>query len=210
MKWARFMACALTVLPGLIAAGNVVAADAVSGEADRVVTVANFDRDLLGREIFRASNEARLQHDAAPLKPEPRLVAAADEQAAMLAIRIHGGHDNPLPNQGDPLARVVQAGLHPGMVAENAATLSARNRNAGRDYTYRELAAAIVQAWMDSPGHRANLLSPQFQYLGCSARAAFLPPDDPRVYAIQVFYTPAPGSEPPIPTMKPGDIRITH
>jgi uncharacterized protein YkwD len=210
MKLARFMACSLMVLPGLFAAVSAAASEPGHGEADRTVAVGNFDHELLAREIFRATNEARIQHGAAPLKPEPRLVKAADEQAAMLAIRIHGGHDNPLPDHGDPFARVVQAGLHPGMVGENAATMSARNRNTGRDYTYRELAAALVQAWMDSPGHRANLLSREFQYLGCSARAAYLPPGDPTVDAIQAFYTPAPSSDPPIPTMKPGDIRITH
>lgn len=216
MKLARFMMCSLALLPGLITALRAAASDPVRAEAERLVTVENFDHDLLAREIFRESNKVRIKHGVATLKPEPRLVAAADEQAAMLAIRIHSGHDNPLPDHGDPFARVMQAGLHPEVVGENAATLGARNRSTGRDYTYRELAAVIVQAWMDSPGHRVNLLSPAFQYLGCSARAAYLPTDSPTVYAIQVFYTPAPGSEPPIfpmkpiPPMKPGATSIMH
>jgi uncharacterized protein YkwD len=173
------------------------------------VEVENFDADLLAREIFRRTNEVRVASGVAPLKPEPRLAAAADGQAAMLALRIHSGHDNPLTNQGDASARVEQAGLSAGVVAENLATLGARNRESGRPYTYRELAVVIVQAWMDSPGHRANLLDPALHYLGCGTRAVWLL-GHPTVYAVQDFYTPAPSSEPLPPSVSPGAAHLTR
>ena len=164
--------------------------------SDRIIEVANFDSDLLAREIFRMSNEVRVKQGLDPLKPNAKLTAAGAGQAGMLALRIHSGHDNPLANHGDPYARILQEGLPAGFVGENAATLSARNRETSHNYTYAEMAAITVQAWMDSPGHRANLLNPAFRYLGCGTRAAFLLRDNPTVYSIQNFYTPAPRNEP--------------
>ena len=34
-------------------------------------------------------------------------------------------------------------------------------------YTYSEMAKSVVDSWMNSPGHRANILNPDYQYLGC-------------------------------------------
>ncbi len=179
--------------------------------ADRKVTTEDFDHALLDGEIFRETNAIRVRQGLVPFKPEPQLSAAANEQAAMQSIRIHSGHDNPLPKQGDPAERAAQAGLPAGTVAENAATLNLRNPETGGDYSYRQLAAVLVQAWMDSPGHRANLLNPSLLYLGCGTRVARLLQGQPVVYAIQNFYTPAPPpSEPPPPTIRPGATSITR
>jgi uncharacterized protein YkwD len=210
MKFARFAL-------GLLALGPVAtppparAAEAPAvAVLDRVVDADNFDHDLLAREIFRATNEVRRAQGLVALKPDARLAQAADGQAALLSIRVHSGHDSPLAHEGDPYARVEQAGLAEGTVAENAATLGVRNKAAGRDYTYRELAKVIVQAWMDSPGHRANLLNPALHFLGCGTRVARMLRDQQQVYAIQDFYTPAPRPEPPPPAIRPGATSITR
>ena len=34
-------------------------------------------------------------------------------------------------------------------------------------YSYYEFAKIVVDGWMNSPGHRANILNPEFVYLGC-------------------------------------------
>jgi uncharacterized protein YkwD len=34
-------------------------------------------------------------------------------------------------------------------------------------YTYYDYAKTVVDGWMNSPGHRANILNPDFKYLGC-------------------------------------------
>lgn len=36
-------------------------------------------------------------------------------------------------------------------------------------FTYEEFAREIVNGWMNSQGHRQNILNPQFKYLGCGA-----------------------------------------
>jgi len=34
-------------------------------------------------------------------------------------------------------------------------------------YSYCEFAKIVVDGWMNSPGHRKNILNPDFEYLGC-------------------------------------------
>lgn len=34
-------------------------------------------------------------------------------------------------------------------------------------YSYYEFAKIVVEGWMNSPGHRQNILNPDFTYLGC-------------------------------------------
>src|SRR5471032_1968570 len=131
MKLARDAVRLLGLLPALSlalpAAPNSPGPEAVT----RVVDADHFDHDLLDWEIFLATNAVRVAEGVAPVKLEPMLAVAANDQAAMLAIRIHSGHDNPLINQGDPTARVTRAGLPEGTVAENAATLNTRNPATG-------------------------------------------------------------------------------
>ncbi len=199
MQWFRPLVPFFVLFP--VAVGGMTAPDRPG--ADRLVAVADFEPALLAQEIFHASNVARAKEGLPPLSPEPRLAAAASDQAAMLAMRVHSGHRSPLLGHGDASARVQEAGLGPGVVAENAATMNAAKPDQGGDYTYAELAKAIVQAWMDSPGHRANLLNPSFHFLGCGARIAWVLRGEAVVYAIQDFYAPARVSDPPPPSIRP-------
>ena len=209
MKLGRFVLGLLALWPAVTSARDLAPAEAAAVE--RVVEAENFDHQLLARQIFRLTNGERRSRHIAELKADPHLTKAADDQAAQLSIRIHSGHDSPLARQNDPYARVEFAGLPDGTVAENAATLGIRNKDAGRNYTYLELANVVVQAWMDSAGHRANLLNPELHYLGCGTRVARLLKDQTVVYAIQDFYTPAPTPpEPPPPAIRPGGTSITR
>jgi len=199
MNWLRPLALFSVLLTAAFGGAPV----AEHAKADRVVAVADFDAALLAREIFDASNAVRLREGLAPFSPEPRLAAAASDQAATLAMRVHSGHTSPILGHGDPAARVDKAGLGPGNVAENAATMDVRKPDQSGDYTYSELAGAIVQAWMDSPGHRANLLDPALHFLGCGTRIAWMLRGEAVVYAIQDFYTPVRVNDPPPPSIRP-------
>jgi uncharacterized protein YkwD len=50
-----------------------------------------------------------------------------------------------------------------------------------------ELAAKFVQAWLDSPPHRDNLLNPNFTHLGCAVNTGTGPAAVMFVYSTQVF-----------------------
>lgn len=152
---------------------------------------------------------------AAKLKPfgaEPKLNAAAETQARLGSIMRPPSHTNPFPLVATPFDRVKHTGLNPEQVAENIASLNPLNvplnasiyttsndptpRNARtgepvRLHTYASFARAVVEAWMNSPGHRANIMEPKLHYLGCAAQPSKSLDNVDRIFAVQVFYTPA-------------------
>jgi uncharacterized protein YkwD len=186
MKWRRVIS--LLLLAAVLAPPGR-GGDA-GGPAARRIDPLDFDPALLAKEILRASNAARAQNGVRVLKPRRELDAAADDQAAMMALMLFSGHGNPLRDQRDPYSRVERRGLRPQEVGENAASVPLRDPATGRARTYAGQADAVVAAWMNSPGHRANLLKRSFRNLGCAARIALVPIGQPMVFATQVFCTP--------------------
>jgi uncharacterized protein YkwD len=163
--------------------------------ADQVMSLGNFDHGLLSRAIFWETNRERVANGVRPLAPLAALDAAADEQATYTALSLKAGHDNPIPSEQDVAARVLGQGLHAIHVGENAIMMPAQDPQGeeGRDYTYAQYAAFLVQGWMNSPGHRANMLDPRVRYLGCAARPARgFGSSDQRIFAVQVFFLPDP------------------
>jgi uncharacterized protein YkwD len=181
------------VLLAALAAGCAhTGGPAAGGPGDRLVSLATFDGELLGRAIFEESNRMRAANGARQLAPHPALAAAAGAQATWMALVFSAQHGNPAPGEHNAAERVQSAGLVGPRVGENVVMVPAQ-RPAGSphlEYTYAELGAELVRLWMSSPGHRANLLDPGFAYLGCAARAARgALPGDQRVFAAQVFCT---------------------
>jgi uncharacterized protein YkwD len=58
-------------------------------------------------------------------------------------------------------------------------------------HTYASFAARVVDDWMNSPPHRANLVNPELTSLGCAARTCLSwRGRQEQIYAVQVFFTP--------------------
>ena len=166
------------------------------GAFDKVMSVDAFDNELLSRAILYQSNVVRMAHGVPPLAPSPALDAAADEQAAYMALALQAEHDNPFPHRHTVIDRVERAGLNGTLVGENAIMMPATRlaADAGPAYTYATYAAFLVEGWMNSPDHRANLLERRFTYLGCGARLAHgFHRGDLSVFATQVFFLPFQG-----------------
>jgi uncharacterized protein YkwD len=163
-------------------------------DADRVMTAETFDAVLLSRAIFDVSNRVRVEHGLKALAHLDALDAAAEEQATYLALSHTVGHLNPFPHEHDIGERITHVGLAASHAAENAIMMPARRpAEAGaRDYTYAEFAAFLLEGWMNSPAHRANMLDPRVTFLGCATRLSHsIVRAEPTVYATQVFYRPA-------------------
>lgn len=186
--------CALLV--ALAAGCAQVAPPATNGAgapAARPVILADFDYELLGTAIFSETNRVRAANGVPRLAPLPALDAAAADQASFMALMFRTQHDNPIRGEHDVAERVRHAGLDGSRVGENVIMMPAQRPDGSPrpDYTYAELAALIVDSWMNSPPHRLNLLDPGFASLGCAARIARgVVRGDLRVFAAQVFYTP--------------------
>ncbi len=102
-------------------------------------------------QIVQLTNAFRQQNGLAPLTLNNRLTSAAQIHAQDMALQdfvSHTGADG--SSIGD---RISATGYRWSLAAENIA--------AGY-----QTAAAAVQGWIDSPGHRANLLDPQLTEIG--------------------------------------------
>jgi uncharacterized protein YkwD len=110
---------------------------------------------------FKATNERRADHGRAQLSRGDCLQRYARQQATRMANQRRMYHQSLRP--------ILRAcGMR--MVGENVA------------YGYPN-GRAVVRGWMNSPGHRANILKREYRRMGLAARKG----SDGRWYACQVF-----------------------
>lgn len=181
---------------------------------DAPINPEKFDRALLERAIFHESNRVRAELGLRAFLAEPLVDKAAQLEAEVGRASQPPSHTNPFPLIGTPGERVKYVGLDAARVAENIALISIYDTGRGRDVgivtregrkhfvnphtledlkpaSYRVFAATVVQAWMDSPGHRANLVSPALTYLGCAVLPTVNINGVNNLFCVQVFFTPA-------------------
>lgn len=106
--------------------------------------------------IIVATNLERVTLGIAPLKENSALRAAAEAKVADLFARQYFEHESPTGEGPSDLART--AGYAYILVGENLALGNFENDQ------------AVVTAWMNSPGHRANILKAGYQEIGVAAR----------------------------------------
>ena len=102
-------------------------------------------------EVLRLTNEFRAKNGLAPLKANSELDQTAQKYSQTMATEdffSHTGKDN-----STPWARAEKSGYKARTMGENIA--------AGQRSPQQ-----VVQGWIDSPGHRANMLNPNFTELG--------------------------------------------
>lgn len=102
-------------------------------------------------EIVRLTNEKRATQGAPALQLDSQLSAAAAAKAADMMARDYWAHVSPAGSQ--PWFFITEAGYSYRYAGENLA----------RDFSD---GPAIVQAWMDSPTHRENLLNSNYRDIG--------------------------------------------
>jgi uncharacterized protein YkwD len=182
---------ALLALSGAACTHEAAQPAATAAVADPALLPEEFDAKLLAADIVAETNRARMANGAAAVTRNDALDRAADEQAASMALAGEAEHDNPFPGEHNAAERAATQGVEGGHVGENVIMFPvARDTDAKLiPCTYAEYAARLVDAWMNSPGHRANILEPRFTQIGCAARLAHgAIAANMRVYACQVFY----------------------
>jgi uncharacterized protein YkwD len=100
-------------------------------------------------ELLQAINQARAQNGLAPLRVDPTLRRAARAHSRTLLRTGAFGH-------GDFARRLIRFGARGPAIAENLAW------GVGAQAT----AASVLQGWLRSPSHRANVLRPGFRRIG--------------------------------------------
>jgi uncharacterized protein YkwD len=107
------------------------------------------------RPILCLLNAERRGQGLPPLRPNPALRRAARAHADDMARRHYFAHE--APDGSDPNERILRAGYRdPRLTGEN---LAEGEKEAGAP-------SSIVDGWMHSPGHRANVLRPGFDEIG--------------------------------------------
>jgi len=160
---------------------------------DRLMTLADFDEGLLARHVFAETNRIRLEYHLKPFGINPELDAAAAEQCAYAALVLRATHTNPTPGERNVVERIEHEGVIATRAGENAIMVAALRPEGSvpLEYGYAECARSLVDAWMNSPEHRANILNSKFTELGCAARLAHsVTKGDQRILSIQVFIRP--------------------
>ena len=148
---------------------------------------------LLQAAIFFVTNEERIKAKLEPFefRSEIELVAAGHAQD-MVKYGFYS-HTSKIRIKRTVRDRFHLEGLNPEFFGENICSTYGLQYQIGRKvnppsspgeftyaytskrevippHTYLTFAKSVVKLWMDSPGHRQNILNPLFKSLGCGAR----------------------------------------
>ena len=140
-----------TLLVPLSPMGATATADAVAvtaaapGTAPRLATVS------VRHRVLELTNDRRVAHGCRPVRWNDKLGLAAQRHTRRMADANTLSHQ--LPGEPSPGRRIRNAGYVWTTWGENVAM--------GYPTAY-----AVVRAWMNSAGHRANILNCRFEHLG--------------------------------------------
>jgi uncharacterized protein YkwD len=116
----------------------------------------------LERRIYQLTNEARRKNGLPSLVPDEALAAMARKHSDDMLQRDYFSHTSPDGQTvKDRLFEAPAVGKSIAQAGENI------YGGSGQDYSDpRIIARVIVDGWMTSPGHRANILNPNYTHLG--------------------------------------------
>ncbi len=169
---------------------------------------------LLDAAVFHETNRRREGHELSRLAYNEAARKTARMQSEAMAKHGFVGHINPKDAEKrtfDDRARL--AGLRPALLAENVASTFGRQYQAGDKFfireeggrkiysttpdgppipmhTYVSFAEALLAGWMESPGHRENILRNGVEFLGCACEPSSTETEMEKFYCTQIFFTP--------------------
>ena len=143
-------------------------------------------------EVLELVNEERSNASLNPVESDGQLETVAENHSESMAVNDFFGHQDPTDGSS-PRDRIDEVGYDWSTFGENVAS----------GYSTPE---EVMNGWMNSPGHRANILNPDFTEIGIGYE--FLENDTGSVnynhYWTQVFGTPIDASqEQPVDDLDP-------
>jgi hypothetical protein len=127
-------------------------------------------------QILREANRVREARGFRRLEADAVLARAARAYSRLMAEREFFSHHAPVPGMEDLTERVQAVG----------GVFDALGENIAMHPSLCASAREFVDGWMASPGHRANLLAPDWEVSGVGVFAA----DSGQVFATQLFGIP--------------------
>jgi uncharacterized YkwD family protein/spore coat assembly protein SafA len=116
------------------------------------VTIPSFDAaKSIESQVVQLTNQERAKHGLRPLTQDWELSRVARYKSVDMRDKNYFSHTS--PTYGSPFTMMKNFGISYRAAAENIA--------AGQT-----TAQEVVNSWMNSPGHRANILSGNYTYIG--------------------------------------------
>lgn len=109
------------------------------------------DQDAFEQDVIRLTNLEREKHGLQPLKLDLKLAEVARKKSQDMVTHHYFAHES--PTFGSPFDMLKQFGV----------TYYSAGENIARGQTTPD---EVVQAWMNSDGHRENILHPDFTHIG--------------------------------------------
>lgn len=170
----------------------------------------DFNTELLNAAIFFATNEIRVKNKLSVLNYNSLLEKAATIHSKNMAKNDFFDHTNRKSRKyREPKDRAIAAGISNPKIAENiiegfllvyksgesvipkdkGAFIDPKTREQLPFQTYLSLTDQLMETWMNSKGHRANILSDKAIELGCGTTLYYMTEfnDMPAVKATQNF-----------------------
>lgn len=158
----------LTRIVALLLAATVAlpaAADAARPATSSTAACASAQTDVVTETIAKATaatlcllNRERAARDLRPLRLDRRLSGAAVSHSRDMVRQRYFEHTS--PSGRTPFQRILATRYVPKGASWTL------GENIGWGTLTLAQPAAVVKAWMKSPGHRANILNPQFREIG--------------------------------------------
>lgn len=120
--------------------------------------VEGVEAPALEARIIALTNIERARHGLAPLVADADLTRAARAHSEEMVRLDYFAHESPTAALRTPARRVAKAGCTDVEVGENIAFYEG--------YGPDEAVRRVVSDWMNSPGHRANILRSSYTHIG--------------------------------------------
>lgn len=132
----------------LVVASAVIAGLSTSTYLDGVL---GFASTITAEEVIQETNQKRAESGLTPLRSNPVLAAAAVAKAQDMFNQQYWAHISPAGTE--PWHFMQQSGYQYSVAGENLA----------RDFSTTD---QMIEAWMNSPTHRANIVHPRYEEIG--------------------------------------------
>ena len=131
------------------------------------IDVVNIDYPLLNAAIFYSTNLQREKYRKIPFIFSKYLTKAAQEHSQDMVEFKFYSHTSKVRGKKTMSERLKLVGISNAFTAENIFDFFLKSP------TYWSLAQGLVNGWMESKGHRANILNKNYEYLGCGSKNYF-------------------------------------
>ena len=122
----------------------------------------NIDYQLLNAAIFYCTNIQRVKYGKKPFIHSPALEKAAQGHSEDMARYDFFSHTSSVRGKRSMSDRLALVGIKNCYTGENVAL---RKINS----SYWNLALSLLDQWMNSSGHKQNILDNNYDYLGCGS-----------------------------------------